>query len=225
MSDFLRAMEQQEWKTAEAALKQAQRFDPGSEAVRDGGLQLAAANRTRALYRLESDARKAENEEQWQQARQGYAEILQLYPSSALALHGKQRAEERLKLTKRIDRYLQSPGLLQSDESLAHAKKLLAYLEQLPEKGSKLLASQRQLAGLVATAERLLPVHIRSDEATEVVIYRVGRLGRFSARTLELRPGIYTAVGSREGFRDVRKVFTLQPGSKVEILVRCEERI
>jgi len=32
-------------------------------------------------------------------------------------------------------------------------------------------------------------------------------------------------VGSREGYRDVRKVFTLQPGSKVEILVRCEERI
>jgi len=58
-----------------------------------------------------------------------------------------------------------------------------------------------------------------------VVIYQVGRLGRFSVRTLELRPGTYTVVGSREGFRDVRKVFTLQPGSKVEILVRCEERI
>jgi len=101
----------------------------------------------------------------------------------------------------------------------------LAYLEQLPEKDSKLLASQRQLAGLVATAERLLPVHIRSDEATEVVIYRVGRLGRFSARTLDLRPGTYTVVGSREGYRDVRKVFTLQPGYEVEILVRCEERI
>ncbi len=225
MSDFLRAMEQQEWKAADAALKLARGIEPESEAVRDGRLQLVAAIRARVLYRLESHARKTENEEQWQQARQRYAEILQLDPTSTLALHGKQQAEERLKLIKSIDRYLHTPGLLQADESLANAKKLLAYLEQLPEKGVKLRASQGRLARLVATAERLLPVHIRSDEATEVVIYQVGRLGRFSARTLELRPGTYTVVGSREGFRDVRKVFTLQPGAEVEILVRCEERI
>jgi hypothetical protein len=54
----------------------------------------------------------------------------------------------------------------------------------------------------------------------------VGNLGSFAATTLELRPGTYTAVGSRNGYRDVRETFSIIPGRPLEpIRVQCVEPI
>jgi len=65
-----------------------------------------------------------------------------------------------------------------------------------------------------------------SDNLTEVTVYRVGRLGRFSQRVLNLRPGTYTVVGSRPGYRDVRRRLMVSPNQSSKPLeVRCEEAI
>lgn len=57
-----------------------------------------------------------------------------------------------------------------------------------------------------------MPVQLASDNLTDVQIYRVGRLGSFESRQIELLPGKYTAVGTRAGYRDVRREFTIIPG-------------
>ena len=75
-------------------------------------------------------------------------------------------------------------------------------------------------------AETPIRVALASDNATEVQIYRIGKLGLFEQKDLELMPGRYTVVGTRQGFRDVRKELNLMPGSSPPTLVvRCEERI
>jgi len=59
-----------------------------------------------------------------------------------------------------------------------------------------------------------------------VTIYRVGRLGTFTRQTLDLRPGTYTIVGSRQGYRDVRLELVVRPGeTPAPLSVRCEEEI
>ena len=43
---------------------------------------------------------------------------------------------------------------------------------------------------------------------------------------MELLPGRYTVVGTRAGFRDVRREVTIMPGHEPPALViRCEEQI
>jgi len=101
----------------------------------------------------------------------------------------------------------------------------LEYIEQVRDPGPRLSADRDRLADLLAAVARPVTLSIRSDDQTEVSIYRVGRLGRFLQREIELRPGNYTVVGYREGFRDVRRQVTLRPGVEAEILVRCGERI
>ncbi len=67
---------------------------------------------------------------------------------------------------------------------------------------------------------------IISNNLTQVAVYRVGQFGAFSQKELQLRPGTYTAVGSRAGYRDVRKEFDVEPGKgPVSVLVQCEEPI
>lgn len=69
-------------------------------------------------------------------------------------------------------------------------------------------------------------VLLLSDGATEITVYRVGRLGAFDSRQLQLRPGRYVAVGTRPGYRDVRVEFEIAPGrAAAPVLVRCEEPV
>ena len=69
-------------------------------------------------------------------------------------------------------------------------------------------------------------LQLRSDGMTDVVIYRVGQMGRFESRDVELLPGRYAVVGTRAGYRDVRRDVEIPPGSTPgPVVVRCEEPI
>ena len=82
------------------------------------------------------------------------------------------------------------------------------------------------LKALIAAAARPVAVQFESDNLTTVTIYKVGNLGAFNSRTVELRPGSYVVVGTRDGYRDVRRNVRIDPaGSREPINVRCEEAI
>jgi hypothetical protein len=70
-------------------------------------------------------------------------------------------------------------------------------------------------------------VALASDNLTEVTIHRVGRLGTFERKDMELLPGRYTVVGVRPGYRDVRRQLDLLPGREAPppLTIRCEEPI
>jgi len=56
------------------------------------------------------------------------------------------------------------------------------------------------------------------------VIYRVGRIGTFQRHEVEVIPGRYAVVGTRPGYRDVRREVEILPGSTPEpVMVKCEE--
>ena len=59
-----------------------------------------------------------------------------------------------------------------------------------------------------------------------MTVYKVGELGTFTRRELALRPGTYTVVGSRVGYRDVRRKLVVELGREHEpLVVRCQEKV
>ena len=96
----------------------------------------------------------------------------------------------------------------------------------MPDIGPRLTGQRDELSRLLKRAATPLKVRIVSDNATEVSIYKVGRLGSFGERELELRPGTYVAVGSRPGYRDVRIEFRVAPEIEMTpVVVQSEEPI
>jgi len=90
----------------------------------------------------------------------------------------------------------------------------------------KLSAAEGSNAPLIVEDRVIGVLSVQSDELTEVTVYRVGRLGTFERQRLQLRPGTYTVVGSRRGYRDVRHTLVIVAGEIPNPLtVRCEERI
>ena len=106
------------------------------------------------------------------------------------------------------------------------ATNLLAEAQAVPSPGPKLQSQTNKLEQLLALAGVRVRVLLESDNLTEVTVYKVGRLGAFERRELSLRPGTYTVVGSRKGYRDVRRQLVVRGDRESETLaVRCEEKI
>jgi tetratricopeptide (TPR) repeat protein len=65
-----------------------------------------------------------------------------------------------------------------------------------------------------------------SDNATDVAIPSIGQFGTFARRDIELKPGRYTVIGTRDGYRDVRRDITIAPGQQIQtIRVSCSDPI
>ena len=87
-------------------------------------------------------------------------------------------------------------------------------------------ATARAQSGGFPIANTPLRVELRSDGETEVSVHHVGRLGTLRSRAIEVLPGIYTVVGRRKGYRDVRLTLEVKPGEPGPPLeVVCTERI
>jgi len=83
-----------------------------------------------------------------------------------------------------------------------------------------------RLQRTIRIASTPVRVELVSDNLTDIVVHHVGHLGVFFSRSLELRPGTYTVVGTRRGYRDVRVLLTVKPEMPAEpLVVRCEEEI
>ena len=72
----------------------------------------------------------------------------------------------------------------------------------------------------------LVRLSLVSDNATAVAIPSIGQFGTFAKRDIELKPGRYTVIGTRDGYRDVRRDITIAPGQGSQtISVSCSDPI
>ena len=126
----------------------------------------------------------------------------------------------------RLEYHIAHPDRLSEEKVLKEAEEALAAARGIEPTTQKLRRQMNQLQGAIRIATTPVRVLLVSDNLTNVVVYRVGRLGTFERRTLDLRPGTYTVVGTREGYRDVRRQLEVVAEGKSEPLtVRCEEEI
>ncbi|MFQ5644941.1 MAG: tetratricopeptide repeat protein [Thiogranum sp.] len=226
MSRALVALDSGKLNEAGEALDNAARLRSDADAVRDARLRLTRARQQSSLSQLRRKATAAVREEDWQGAAALYKKALQIDANAGFARSGLEQARARIQLHRQFDHYLDDPQRLYSAEPLENAQTLLSSVGRAPAAEPRLAEKINRLAQQVAAALVPVQVRLRSDGETEVVIYHVARLGRFVEHRLELRPGTYTAVGSRPGYRDVRKVFSVSPGQvPAPVDIRCEEPV
>jgi hypothetical protein len=220
------AMARHEYGAAQAAYERAGRIRPGAPEVAEGLQQIRRATETRALASTIDDAAVAEREERWPDALRLYREALKAEPTLRAAQDGVERTEPRAELDAELQAYLDKPERLYSTAGRDVVRHILERAARVSTPGSRLQSQAARLQELLAQSETPIRVALASDNATEVQIYRIGKLGLFEQKSLELMPGRYTVVGTRQGYRDVRKELNLLPGAPPPTLVvRCEEPI
>ena len=142
------------------------------------------------------------------------------------AAEGLERSRARARLARQFQAAIDKPERL-SDVAVAEATaKLLQQAKKISPQGPVLQQQIAQLDTLLVQANTLVPVTFRSDAQTEVIIYKIKRLGRFEQQQLTLRPGTYKVRGSRNGYRDVLQNITIShEGTPAPIFIACTEPI
>jgi len=211
---------------ARAAFEQAGSLRPGSREVSDALAQLDRDERSARLRELTAQAEAAERAERWQEAREAWSEALSLEPTLAPARAGLERVVPRVGLDERMGKLFDEPERLWQPAGRSEAESVLAAAAAAPPPRESLEQRAARLDEMLRAAQTPVRVSLESDGLTEVVIYRVGRMGSFQSRQVELMPGRYAVVGSRPGYRDVREDVVVKPGTSPDpVVVRCEEPI
>jgi hypothetical protein len=226
MSRGMAAIADGRFGEAQQALEQARALRPGSREVADALDELARKRKATGLQALTDKALAAERAEKWEEARTAWSDVLALEPTLAPAREGLDRATPRARLDARIDALIAGPQKLWGQAGQLEAEDVLARVAAAAPPNQLLARRGAQLASLLQAARTPVTLRLESDGVTDVVIYRVGRIGAFERRDVEVLPGRYAVVGTRRGFRDVRREVEIPPGSSPDpVVVRCEEPI
>jgi hypothetical protein len=226
MSEGLAALEHQQWQVARSAFDRASRLKPGAPEVADGLARATAGQRLETIADGIGRARELESREAWREAEQTYSAVLAVDPESAAALVGQRQADGRATLDEKLEYYLSNPGRLLTPEMFADAASAIEAARETDPNGARLESQIARLDALLEQASTPVAVVLESDAMTNVLVYRVGQMGAFTRRELNLKPGAYTVVGTRDGYRDVRLQLVVVPGTPPNpLVVRCTERL
>ena len=219
-------LQNRQYADARAAFNAAKKLKPSANEANIGLNKVAASIREEKVTNLIFEAEHFVQLQQWPQAASSYEKVLKINKNHKDAKQGLQDSDAKAQIFKDLKVSLSSAHLLYETNVLNNAEQVLASTAKIELPGSIIEQHAKQLQQLVRVATTPISVELISDNKTEVVVFKVKRLGKFDRYELQLRPGPYTIVGTRDGFRDVRKTIQITHDSKLtSFSVECEESI
>lgn len=218
------ALEQGRFTEAQATFDKVLSSRP-DDPVALAGKQQTQQNQTLArIDRIKERAAEQESLGNWDEALSDYVEALEIDKSLLFAREGRTRLRDLIRTIDAMDRYLDDPPILSSDDEFNQAQTVLAQAMALIGQTNSLDSKTQAFSELLTTAARPIPIVLVSDSETDVMIHKIGQLGVFDRHEIELRPGRYTVVGSADGCVDVRKTIIVAP-AMAPVTIQCEKRI
>jgi tetratricopeptide (TPR) repeat protein len=226
MSRGFKKLEDNNFDAATAAFNEAGRIYTNHPAVDQALSQLETRRSQLTVSRQMREAAAFERQEDWQKALALYQALLKTDPSLTEASVRTVGVTVRANLDEQLKMALKDPLALSSPNAYNRAQRLVTDADSIKNPGPKLQQQVSELKRLLQQSTVAVNVELRSNNLTEVTLFRVAELGTFENTSLQLRPGRYIAAGTRLGFRDVRVEFTIS-GEPLDqpIWVSCEEAI
>lgn len=213
-------------RAAQQAFREALEIHPNDSTARSGLTQASNRIAQRQISADLQEARTLEQQERWREAEQIYARLHQVDDSLVDARVGRIRAAARIELDQQIEQILADPLRLGSEPVLTQAQQTLRDARAVNDPGPRLTRQVAALDQTLQLASIPVTVSVNSDKRTRVTVLRVAELGTLQHTELQLRPGRYVAIGSRDGYRDVRIEFEVPPGSSgIAVEIVCREPI
>ena len=211
---------------ARVAFEKARSIRPSGAEAATGLSRVGAALSARGFASTRQKGAGLEAEERWSDAVTEYDAALKVDPSLVFAQQGRARALARAELGDSLQALIDRPERLASPAVRSEADTLIKRAAVQDPSGPVLRSQIARLQILLPGFDVPVRLEMLSDNATQVQIQRVGTFGSFAKRQIELKPGKYTLIGTRPGFRDVRRDVTIAPGGDIQtISVSCVEPI
>ena len=215
-----------QYAAARGAFEDARKMRPQAPELAQALTEVQQAERTRGIEEHLKRANELQAREQWVEALAELREAAKLDPTVAAVNDSIAKVEPRARLHEEFELYITQPERLFASAVRQTARASLERARALPQQGPVLRAQVEKIETWLQRAETPVRVSLQSDNVTRVTIYRIGELGTFTERTVDLAPGKYVVVGTRPGFRDVRRELALSPGEPpAPLVIRCEDPV
>ncbi len=226
MSKGYAALQSNAYTSAKKAFRNAIALKPDASEATTALTQTENQHTQIQINQLLETARQKEKKEAWAAAKSAYQKALDLDKSVVNARIGLIRTSTRDDFDTAIESILKDQLRLADETVYQQAQQLHTEAKAITNPGPRLQKQIQRLERALQLAVAPVTVHLKSDNQTDVTLYKVGNLGNFVKREMTLKPGHYTAVGIREGYRDVRREFSISPGSDIKtIVIQCVEKI
>lgn len=226
MSRTIAALDTGDLRSAEKALAEAAQLRPQDPAMIAARARSAEMARTSELKKLQIKADKLTGTEDWNSVVEVYRKALKIDDKVGFATIGLPEATRRLQLDNALKSIISHPERLQDEGPLLEAQQILTHAKRVDNPGKSLQSQILSLERLVQNASITVEVVLRSDNSTEIEMYHVGRFHPFIEKRIPLKPGTYTVVGRKPGFKDVRLSLKIEADMKMPVFyIHCEEPI
>lgn len=230
ITQSMESLKEKKFSSARHFLAQAKEIKAQDPAVEKINTRIIVAEKSYQIRRLKQIALQQEKQEKWAAAIDTYNKILKIEAKTLFAIKGKLQAETYHEWYQKLNHIIDHPERLQSEKIRRNAahwvtsirKSAAANLAQLDKLEMKLSLASK----LIDESNIEVRVELISDNETQIDIYKVGRLGQFKQKSVILKPGKYTVVGSRTGYRDVRIIIEINLKNRnPRYSVICKEMI
>lgn len=204
----------------------AHRLRPAGQEAVEGSRQVGAALEARGRAEMRQHALALEAQERWPEAEQAWSDLLQSDPTLGYAQEGRHRSANRASLARGLQALIDHPDRLVAPPTRDEAARLLQQARATTPEGPQLRAQVARLEQLIPQFDHPVRLALVSDNATQVAIPGIGSFGTFARREIELKPGRYTVIGTRNGYHDVRRDFMVMPSQdSPTVSVTCSDPI
>ncbi len=224
ISNGFAALEEGRFDRARRAFRSALKIDPQNAIAKGGLQQVDERNDLAVIARQRRTADAALTREAWQDAIDAYQAVLDIDSNLRFAVDGKASATRHLKTQDLLTKISSEPQKLASERLYLEAQDILSRARQLDHAGPNMEDLIGTVADLLVTYRDPVDVVLLSDNATEIIVSNVGRLGRFEEKILSLRPGEYTIRGSQNGCKDLYLTVEILPGIE-PLNLSCAEKL
>ena len=226
MSKGFAALSAGDYGAARVAFEAARKVDPRSREAANALAQTQSRATAAQIEAAMTAAHRAEQSERWPEAAAQFRKALSVDKGIEAASMGASRAEQRAALEIRLLRALKDPERLADSAVYQEAVAVRDAAQLIAAPGPRLRQQLVTLNNRLRIARTPVAINLKSNGATAITILKVGAIGTFTDHQLTLFPGRYTALGQRNGYRDVRQEFSVAAeAAPLTLIVQCEEPV
>ena len=213
-------------EAAKSALSQARNIYSNRVELSDVNTAIQQYEKNQRIQSGLTNAAKAESNDNWQAVKTNLEQVVKENPNNQSATEKLTMANNILSLDKQIDDYLKSPYRLSNSQLAEQARGAINAAAAYRNQSLSLTRKSRELETVLTAVNQTVPVEVRSDNQTHILVRGVGNVGVVDSKVIQLKPGQYTFEGKRQGYKSKLVEVTIPYDvNRFSLTLVCDEPI
>jgi len=213
-------------EAAKSALSQARNIYSNRTELGDVNTAIQQYEKNQRIQSGLTNAAQAESNDNWQAVKTNLEQVVKENPNNKTATEKLTMANNILSLNKQIDDYLESPYRLTNNQLAEQARAAINAAAAFRNQSLSLTRKSRELETVLTAVNQTVPVEVRSDKQTHILVRGVGNVGVVDSKVIQLKPGQYTFEGKRQGYKSKLVEVTIPYDvNRFSLTLVCDEPI